>query len=80
MKQYIDQYWPDHSLLQSLVHVLAEAVLEDDLERIKMSSNKNKSEPAVSGYTEVSLNLPHLHPPYHHVILIFCISTKLWKN
>ncbi|CDH51568.1 dis3-like exonuclease 1 [Lichtheimia corymbifera JMRC:FSU:9682] len=52
MKQYIDQYWPDHSLLQSLVHVLAEAVLEDDLERIKMSSNKNKSEPAVSGYTE----------------------------
>lgn len=60
MKQYIDQYWPDDSLLQSLVHVLAEAVLEDDLERIKMSSNKNKSEPAVSGYTEVSLNLPHL--------------------
>ncbi|KAI9482525.1 hypothetical protein BDB00DRAFT_857485 [Zychaea mexicana] len=55
MKQYIDQYWGDHALFQNLAQVLAEAVLEDDLERIRVSSaavGGKKSEPAVSGYTE----------------------------
>ncbi|KAI9270522.1 hypothetical protein BDA99DRAFT_502004 [Phascolomyces articulosus] len=52
MKQYIDQYWGDHALLQNLAQVLAEAVLEDDLERIRVSSGGKKLEPAVSGYTE----------------------------
>ncbi|KAG2219093.1 hypothetical protein INT45_005824 [Circinella minor] len=52
MKQYIDQYWGQHTLLQNLAQVLAEAVLEDDLERIRVTSSGKKSEPAVSGYTE----------------------------
>ena len=75
MKQYIDQYWPDHSLLQSLVQVLAEAVLEDDLERIKMSSNKNKSEPAVSGYTEVRFALS-FSPQYHHHVIEYSVLVQ----
>ncbi|KAI8147933.1 hypothetical protein BJV82DRAFT_311773 [Fennellomyces sp. T-0311] len=53
MKQYIDQYWGGHALLQNLAQVLAEAVLEEDQERIRVvSSNGKKSDPAVSGYTE----------------------------
>lgn len=55
MKQYIDQYWGQHTLLQNLAQVLAEAVLEDDLERIRVTSGGKKSEPAVSGYTEVTI-------------------------
>ncbi|KAI8373200.1 uncharacterized protein BYT42DRAFT_61558 [Radiomyces spectabilis] len=53
MQQYIDEYWSDHALLQNLVHVLADVVLEDDLERIRIRVGGNKStETAVSGYTE----------------------------
>lgn len=63
MKAYLDRYWPSHSLLQNLVHVLAEAVLEEDLERIRIASRGRKSEPAVSGYTEVFL-IPFCLPSF----------------
>ncbi|KAI9323091.1 DIS3-like exonuclease 1-like protein [Dichotomocladium elegans] len=54
MGQYIAQHWPDHTLLNSLASALAEAVFEDDLERIRISSSSTNSrqDSAVAGYTE----------------------------
>jgi DIS3-like exonuclease 1 len=57
MKQYLDAYWKDNALLQNLVQVLADVVLEDNLEdgKIKISSKLNASSNSTTGYTEVIL-------------------------
>ncbi|CAO3630679.1 unnamed protein product [Cunninghamella blakesleeana] len=49
--QYLDLYYPDHSLLHSLAQVLSEVTLEDDMDRIKMGSKSNTSS-TINGYTE----------------------------
>ncbi|KAI8382404.1 hypothetical protein BD560DRAFT_386501 [Blakeslea trispora] len=56
MKQYLDTYWKESHLLQSLVQVLAEVVLDDTEDgRIRISSKQNGEKgnsTAVAGYRE----------------------------
>jgi DIS3-like exonuclease 1 len=55
-QQYLDRYFPDHPLLQNLVHVLKDVVHEDEhMEKIRFSSNKMgmTTGEAVAGYKEV---------------------------
>ncbi|KAI9024932.1 hypothetical protein CLU79DRAFT_745488 [Phycomyces nitens] len=54
MQKYLDTYWPTSALLQDLVHSLANVELEDDMERIRMSSSKRRGStgPAVQGFIE----------------------------
>ncbi|KAI7902436.1 DIS3-like exonuclease 1-like protein [Cokeromyces recurvatus] len=55
-KEYLDLYWKDNSLLQNLVHVLADVVLEDNNEdgkiRLSLKLSHGSSTTAVHGYTE----------------------------
>ncbi|OAD80484.1 hypothetical protein PHYBLDRAFT_138042 [Phycomyces blakesleeanus NRRL 1555(-)] len=54
MQAYLNAYWPTVSLLQNLVHALANVELEDDMERIRMTSSKKRGNTgtAVQGFTE----------------------------
>ncbi|KAI9306837.1 hypothetical protein BJ944DRAFT_262892 [Cunninghamella echinulata] len=52
IRDYLDLYYPDHSLLHSLVQVLADVTLEDDMDRIKMGSKTNASSATHLGYFE----------------------------
>ncbi|CAO3597052.1 unnamed protein product [Absidia cylindrospora] len=57
MQQYLATYFGDYPLLQSLVNVLADVVLEEDMDRIhiassKTSSSSSSSSAAVNGYIE----------------------------
>ncbi|KAI7869074.1 hypothetical protein BDF14DRAFT_1880529 [Spinellus fusiger] len=53
MKEYLDVYWSESPLLQNLASVLADVVLEDDMERIKISPNRKKGKgSSVTGFTE----------------------------
>ncbi|KAG0164652.1 DIS3 mitotic control [Apophysomyces sp. BC1015] len=51
-KQYLDEYWPQHQLLQNLVHVLAEVAVEEHMEWIHVRGKKSSATAAVSGYME----------------------------
>ncbi|KAI8334960.1 hypothetical protein BC941DRAFT_430785 [Chlamydoabsidia padenii] len=52
-QHYLATFFQHHALLQSLVEVLAEVVLEEDLDRIHMSAKGlSSSSTSVNGYTE----------------------------
>lgn len=52
-KQYLLHYFPDHALLQNLANVLADAVLDDDIDRIRFYKSSRKADNAVQGFSEV---------------------------
>ncbi|CAO3635100.1 unnamed protein product [Cunninghamella echinulata] len=52
IRHYLDLYYSDHSLLHSLVQVLADVTLEDDMDRIKMGSKSKASSTTHLGYFE----------------------------
>ncbi|KAF7730383.1 DIS3 mitotic control [Apophysomyces ossiformis] len=53
-KQYLDEYWPQHQLLQNLVDVLSDVTIEEHMEWIQMRGKKSLAATPVSGYTEQS--------------------------
>lgn len=57
MQQYLAIWFKDHALLQSLVQVLAEVVLEEDMDRIHMSGSNATASSSSTGYTEVNRNI-----------------------
>ncbi|ORX46300.1 RNB-domain-containing protein [Hesseltinella vesiculosa] len=52
MQQFLNIYYPDHELLQSLVQVLADVTLEDDWDRIHLGKANASSSPDNHGYVE----------------------------
>ncbi|RUS18764.1 hypothetical protein BC937DRAFT_88378 [Endogone sp. FLAS-F59071] len=58
VKQYLDQFWPGHTVLHDLMASLEDAVMEEDLERIrvigKIGELARKNGTAELGYKEYS--------------------------
>ncbi|SAL95988.1 hypothetical protein [Absidia glauca] len=52
MQQYLAIWFKDYALLQSLVQVLAEVVLEEDMDRIHMGGSNATASSSSTGYTE----------------------------
>jgi DIS3-like exonuclease 1 len=57
MQQYLAIWFKDYALLQSLVQVLAEVVLEEDMDRIHMGGSNATASSSSTGYTEVNRNI-----------------------
>lgn len=56
-KDYLNRFWPTHSVLHGLLNSLKEAILEEDLEALSQRTVVPKKESGAIGYQEVSLPL-----------------------